>query len=162
MASRREFLKLIGALGAAAAAGALGWAAIRGGKGATTTSEASPTTAQSTRTRTQQATGTAAPSSGGRVRALWVYVGPIGDYGWTHAHDAGRREAEKALGGLVETKYLEKVSEDQAYQAIKQALESEHFDAVFATSLGFADAVSRLARHMLIYQCYQRKHKLLY
>ena len=92
----------------------------------------------------------------GKIRALWVYVGPIGDYGWTHAHDVGRREAEKALGGRLETKYLEKISEDQAYQAIKQALEEERFDAVFATSYGFMDAVRRLAREypeVMFYHC---------
>ena len=144
MASRREFLRLLGAAGAVALAGALGLAAVNRG-GSPTTASSPSGAGRAAETGTAQGTGTAAGGGVRRVKALWVYVGPIGDYGWTHAHDVGRREAEKALGGLVETRYLEKVSEDQAYQAIKQSLEKEGFDAVFATSFGFADAVKRLA-----------------
>ncbi|MET1128361.1 MAG: BMP family ABC transporter substrate-binding protein [Thermoproteota archaeon] len=136
VSSRREFLKLAG-VGVAALA--LGSAAgfIAGSSRAERRSSEETTTP----------TGPQAPKQEPkRVRALFVYVGPIGDYGWTHAHHVGREKVEKALAGYVETRYLEKVAEDQAYQAIKQALESEKFDAVFATSFGFIDAVKRLAR----------------
>jgi len=136
--TRRGFLKLAAAAVVAAAAGVGGYLATRGG--------GQPGTGSPTPVETAAEQATAAPGAARRIRALWVYVGPIGDYGWTHAHDVGRREAEKALGGILETRYLEKVSEDQAYQAIKQALEAERFDAVFATSYGFMDAVRRLAR----------------
>jgi len=139
MVSRRDALKLLGAGLAVAVAATAGYFATRGG--------GTTTVAGRGEEKTVGATTTAAGAGRGRrIKALWVYVGPIGDYGWTHAHNAGRIAAEKALGGMVETKYLEKVAEDQAYQAIKQALESEGFDAVFATSFGFADAVKRLAR----------------
>ncbi|BES81739.1 BMP family ABC transporter substrate-binding protein [Pyrodictium abyssi] len=147
MASRREFIKILGAGVAGLVVGAgLGYS-LRG----------SPQPRETT-TSPAQAGGQAPAASGGarKVKALWVYVGPIGDYGWTHAHNQGRVNAEKALKGLVETKYLEKVAEDQAYPAIKQALEQEHFDAVFATSFGFMDAVKRLAKEypdVMFYHC---------
>ncbi|HFB39426.1 MAG TPA: BMP family ABC transporter substrate-binding protein, partial [Oceanithermus sp.] len=47
------------------------------------------------------------------VKAGWIYVGPIGDYGWTHAHDVGRKEAEAAFPWL-KTSYVESVPEGQA------------------------------------------------
>lgn len=153
MTDRREFLKALGAGVAGLIIGAgLGYG-LRGGGGGQAGTLTETRTVTVTRTA---AAGAQAGGAGGRLRALWVYVGPIGDYGWTHAHDVGRRNAERILHGLVETKYLEKVAEDQAYQAIKQALEQERFDAVFATSYGFMDAVKRLAREypdVTFYHC---------
>ncbi len=160
MVSRREFLRLLGAGAAVAVAAGLGYEALRGKPSPTSpASRTTVSTSSSTRSpKTMQATATATPrgTSVRRIKALWIYVGPIGDYGWTHAHDVGRREAEKRLHGLVETKYLESVPEDRAYQAIKQALEREKFDAVFATSYGFMDAVKRLAKEypdVMFYHC---------
>ena len=46
-----------------------------------------------------------------KLKACWVYTGPIGDFGYSYQHDQGRLEVEKALGDKVETAYLENVSE---------------------------------------------------
>ncbi len=43
------------------------------------------------------------------TKACFVYVGPIGDFGWSYQHDQGRLAVEKALG--VETAYQESVPE---------------------------------------------------
>ncbi|MEO1611343.1 MAG: BMP family ABC transporter substrate-binding protein, partial [Pseudomonadota bacterium] len=40
------------------------------------------------------------------VKVGFVYVGPIGDFGWSYQHDQGRLAIEKALGDKVETSYL--------------------------------------------------------
>ena len=45
-----------------------------------------------------------------KLKAGFVYVGPVGDYGWSHAHDVGRKFAEKNLPWL-ETVYIESVAE---------------------------------------------------
>jgi basic membrane protein A len=152
LSSRREFLKLLGTgiVGLAVGAG-VGYAAKKGGGVRTVTKTVGGGGAASTTTITKTV-----QAGSRKVRVLWVYVGPIGDYGWTHAHDAGRRAAEEALSGLVETKYLEKVSGGEAYERIKAALEAEHFDAVFATSFDFLDAVRRLAKEypdIMFYHC---------
>jgi hypothetical protein len=42
----------------------------------------------------------AAMSSEKQLKAGFVYVGPVGDYGWSHAHDVGRKYAEKQLPWL--------------------------------------------------------------
>ena len=43
------------------------------------------------------------------VKVGFIYVGPIGDHGWTYRHDIGRQQVEEALGDQVETVYLESV-----------------------------------------------------
>ena len=43
------------------------------------------------------------------VRAAFVYVGPVGDHGWTYRHDVGRLEVEKAFPGQVTTSFVESV-----------------------------------------------------
>ena len=44
------------------------------------------------------------------VKVGFVYVGPIGDHGWTYRHDIGRQQVEEAFGDKVETIYAESVS----------------------------------------------------
>ena len=43
------------------------------------------------------------------VKAGFVYVGPVGDHGWTYMHDQARLQVEEALGDEVETVYVESV-----------------------------------------------------
>ncbi len=72
-----------------------------------------------------------------KVKAGWVYVGPVGDYGWTYAHDRGRQYAEQRLPWL-ETIYVESVPEAEASGAIQNLL-AQGADIVFTTSFGFMD-----------------------
>ena len=91
-----------------------------------------------------------------KIKALWIYVGPIGDYGWTHAHHIGKENASKILSEYVEAKHIERVGEDVAYSTIKAALKKEEFNAVFATSFGFMDAIKMLAAEypeIMFYHC---------
>ncbi len=80
----------------------------------------------------------------GKLKAGWIYVGPIGDYGWTHAHDVGRREAEKAFPWL-ETVYVESVPEGQVGSVIDQ-LVRQGVKVIFATSFGYMDGVLDAAK----------------
>ena len=41
----------------------------------------------------------------------FVYVGPVEDFGWTHAHDVGRKAVEAELGDQVKTTFVESVKE---------------------------------------------------
>lgn len=45
------------------------------------------------------------------LKVGFVYVGPVGDAGWTYAHDQGRLEMEKNLGAKVKTTFVESVPE---------------------------------------------------
>jgi simple sugar transport system substrate-binding protein len=74
-----------------------------------------------------------------KLKAGWIYVGPIGDYGWTHAHDQGRKYCEKKYPWL-ETTFAESVSEADVGRFIDRMITEEKCDLVFTTSFGFMDA----------------------
>ncbi len=80
------------------------------------------------------------------VKAGFVYVGPVGDYGWTYRHDIGRREVEAALGPQVETSFVENVAEGADAERVIRQLAAAGHDIIFATSFGFMNAVVRVAR----------------
>ena len=46
-----------------------------------------------------------------QTKVGFVYIGPVGDHGWTYQHDQGRKAVEKAFGDKVKTTFLEKISE---------------------------------------------------
>ncbi len=47
-----------------------------------------------------------------KIKVGFIFLGPIGDYGWTWAHNKGRMAIDEALGDKVETVYVENVAED--------------------------------------------------
>jgi basic membrane protein A len=75
-----------------------------------------------------------------------VYVGPIGDYGWTHGHELGRKAVVEHFGDKVATTYVENVAEGpDAERVIRQLASSDH-SLVFTTSFGFMNPTVRVAR----------------
>ena len=75
----------------------------------------------------------------------FVYVGPVGDHGWTYQHDQGRLALEEHFGDAVETTFVESVSEGaDAERVIRQMVESGH-DMIFTTSFGFMNATAAMA-----------------
>ena len=69
----------------------------------------------------------------------FVYVGPIGDHGWTYQHHEGLKAVEEAYGDKVETTYIESVSEGpDAERVIRQLAASGH-GLIFTTSFGYMD-----------------------
>jgi simple sugar transport system substrate-binding protein len=72
-----------------------------------------------------------------KLKAGFIYIGPIGDYGWTHAHDQGRKLAQQALPWL-ETVYVESVPEGQVETFIDQMVR-QGVRVVFTTSFGYMD-----------------------
>jgi basic membrane protein A and related proteins len=80
----------------------------------------------------------------GKFNVAFVYVGPIGDGGWTYAHNEGREYLE-ANGDNVHTAYLESVSEGADAERVIRQLARDGFDAIFTTSFGFMDATATVA-----------------
>ncbi len=80
----------------------------------------------------------AAASSEKKVKAGFVYVGPVGDLGFTNAHDVSRVELEKKFPWL-ETKIIESVPEGKAMPVIDQFIRDEKVDVVFTCSFGYMD-----------------------
>jgi len=86
-----------------------------------------------------------ATPAGDALRVAFIYIGPVGDLGWTYAHDQGRIAMEEAVPG-VETAYLESVPELQAdaERAIRGYAE-EGYNVIIATSFGYGPAVLAVA-----------------
>lgn len=73
-----------------------------------------------------------------KLKAGFIYVGDVGDFGWTNAHDAGRKYAESKLPWL-ETIYIESVAESDSTRIIDRLVRQEKCDVVFTTSFGYMD-----------------------
>lgn len=80
-----------------------------------------------------------------KIKACWVYVGPVGDGGYTYQHDLGRKDVEKALGDKVETKFLENVAEGPDAERAIERLARENCAIIFTTSFGFMDPTLKVA-----------------
>jgi basic membrane protein A and related proteins len=83
------------------------------------------------------AAGTAS-SAEKKMKAGFIYIGPVGDYGWSHAHDVGRKFAEKKHPWL-ETIYIESVAEADSARIIDRFIQEEKCDVVFTTSFGYME-----------------------
>lgn len=81
-----------------------------------------------------------------KVKACWVYVGPVGDFGYSYQHNLGRLAVQKKFGDKVETKYLENVSEGPDAQRAFERLAHEGCKIIFGTSFGFMDAEYKVAK----------------
>lgn len=78
------------------------------------------------------------PAAERKLKACFIYVGPIGDYGWSHAHNEGRLFVENQFPWL-ETAYAEAVPEADAERFLDRFVVEEGCDVVFTTSFGFMD-----------------------
>ena len=84
----------------------------------------------------------AAPA--GDLKVAFVYVGPVGDGGWTWAHDEGRKFLEKAVPG-VRTSFFEKVAEGAEAEQVIRTLARDGNNLIVTTSFGFMDATAAVA-----------------
>ena len=88
--------------------------------------------------------GTSGTGTGEKVKVAFVYVGPVGDAGWTKKHDDGRKELEAAMGDKVQTTFLESVPEGAESEATFERLAREGNKVIFATSFGYMDQIAAL------------------
>ena len=90
-----------------------------------------------------------------RMKAGFIYVGPIGDFGWTHAHDQGRLYIENQYDWL-DTVYIESVDPADAGTQIDYLVNVEGCDVIFTTSFPYMDAtIAAGARHpdVMFFHC---------
>jgi simple sugar transport system substrate-binding protein len=80
-----------------------------------------------------------------KLKACFIYVGPVGDIGWSFAHDEARKLSEKMLPWL-ETKYVESVPEGQALPVLDRLVTKDNCNVVFTTSFGFMDQTLEAAK----------------
>jgi len=128
--SRREFL---GVARSAAIAGIVAAGVVGGIAGYVGGSSAAPP-------KTITATTTVVEP----LKVGYVYVGPVGDYGWSYGHDRGRRWADEHFGLPVKSFYRESVPEPEVGSAIETLID-EGAKLIFTTSFGFMDATAEYA-----------------
>ena len=81
-----------------------------------------------------------------KTKVGFVYVGPVGDGGWTYEHDQGRQAVVEAFGDKVETVYVENVAEGPDSERVMTQMALEGADLIFTTSFGYMDPTINVAK----------------
>ncbi|WP_281647217.1 BMP family ABC transporter substrate-binding protein [Parendozoicomonas sp. Alg238-R29] len=81
-----------------------------------------------------------------KIKVGFVYVGPVGDAGWTYGHDEGRKEMLHKLGDKVEATYVESVPEGADAERVIRKLAQQGHDLIFTTSFGYMNPTLKVAK----------------
>lgn len=84
------------------------------------------------------------PAAAEDMKVGFIYVSPVGDAGWSYAHDKGRQEIE-AMDGVT-TSYVESVNEGADAERVILNMARKNFDLIFATSYGYMDPMLKVAK----------------
>ena len=104
------------------------------------TPEATPTAAGSA-----PAAAAAAPAEGGPLKIAFAYVGPVGDAGWTYAHDRGRKAVEAEFGSKVSTSFVENVPEAADAERVIRDMVDQGNKLIFGTTFGYMEPMLKVA-----------------
>lgn len=80
------------------------------------------------------------------LKVGFVYVGPVGEAGWTTQHDVGRRELEKNFGSKVSTTFVENVPEGVDAERVIRDMAQQGYKLIFATSFGYMNPTLKVAK----------------
>ncbi len=80
------------------------------------------------------------------VKVAFVYLGPIGDHGWTYAHEQGRQAAITKFGDAIETTIVENVAEGPDSERVIRRLAEEGNDLIFTCSFGYMNPTLKVAK----------------
>jgi len=81
-----------------------------------------------------------------KTKVGFVYVGPVGDGGWTYEHDQGRKAVVAEFGDQVETVFVENVAEGPDSERVMTQMALEGADLIFTTSFGYMDPTINVAK----------------
>ena len=79
------------------------------------------------------------------LKVAFAYVGPVGDGGWTFAHDNGRKAIEKAFGDKVQTSFVESVPESADAERVIRDMASQGNRLIFGTTFGYMESMLKVA-----------------
>ena len=132
---KRSMLKLaaLSALAAAALAGC--------GK----KEEPAPTPAPTAAAPAAAPASAPAPAKPEPLKIAFAYIGPVGDGGWTFAHDNGRKAMEKELGDKVVTSFVENVPESADAERVIRDMASQGNKLIFGTTFGYMEPMMKVA-----------------
>ncbi|MGY4286773.1 basic membrane lipoprotein Med (substrate-binding protein (PBP1-ABC) superfamily) [Bradyrhizobium sp. LM2.7] len=87
-----------------------------------------------------------AASAADKLKVGFIYLGPVGDLGWTYQHELARQALVKELGDKIETTFLENVPEGpDAERSIEQLVRAGN-KLIFTTSFGYMDPTLKVAK----------------
>lgn len=75
----------------------------------------------------------------------FIYIGPVGDHGWSFTHDEARKAIEEHFGDAVETTYVESVNYGADAERVMTQMALSGADLIFATSFGYGPDVNNVA-----------------
>jgi simple sugar transport system substrate-binding protein len=81
-----------------------------------------------------------------KTKVGFVYVGPVGDFGWSYEHNEGRKAVEEAFGDKVETMFVESVPEGADSERVMTQMALDGADLIFTTSFGYMDPTINVAK----------------
>jgi simple sugar transport system substrate-binding protein len=79
------------------------------------------------------------------LKVAFAYVGPVGDAGWTFAHDKARKAMESEFGGKVTTSYVENVPEAADAERVIRDMVAQDAGLVFGTTFGYMEPMMKVA-----------------
>ena len=111
----------------------------------TTTTSAPAGTTTTTTTTTTMAASAPMTAASGPLNIAFAYVGPVGDGGWTFAHDNARKALEKELGDKIKTSFVEKVPEAADAERVFRDMASQGNTLIFGTTFGYMEPMLKVA-----------------
>jgi basic membrane protein A len=79
------------------------------------------------------------------LKIAFAYVGPVGDGGWTFAHDNGRKAIEKEFGDKIVTSFVEKVPESADAERVIRDMVGQGNKLIFGTTFGYMEPMLKVA-----------------
>ncbi len=79
------------------------------------------------------------------MKIAFAYVGPVGDGGWTFAHDNARKAIEKEFGDKVKTSFVENVPESADAERVIRDMATQGNKLIFGTTFGYMDPMLKVA-----------------
>ncbi|MGN1057272.1 MAG: BMP family ABC transporter substrate-binding protein, partial [Comamonas sp.] len=86
-----------------------------------------------------------APAKAEPLKVAFAYVGPVGDGGWSFAHDTARKKIQEEFGDKIVTSYVESVPEGPDAERVLRDLANQGNKLVFGTTFGYMDTLQKIA-----------------
>ena len=87
----------------------------------------------------------ATPAVADTTKVGFIYIGPVGDFGWTAGHDRARQEMQDHFGDAVETTIVENVDYGADAERVMTQMALSGTDMIFAASFGYGPDVNAVA-----------------
>ena len=86
-----------------------------------------------------------APAPAAPLNIAFAYVGPVGDGGWSFAHDNGRKALEKEFGDKIKTTFVESVPESADAERVFRDFVGQGNKLIFGTTFGYMEPMLKVA-----------------